>query len=199
MSTNIYDNDIDDGIDDNFDDILGSDSDEYKRKDEKKNNYTRLSLSQKDDNNLVGDNKNYDRNKILDSLNDFDDNEFKYEGFNQNATESTIQQSENPLEIESNIKKDKFNDFIFNNTKGSKSFDSKSNKTDFFSFANYDSNLNAFPTTNMNNHSEKENSGYQSPFNDSMSGLSLLNNKDDDDILNNLGFGTKKINKPTIE
>jgi len=44
MSTNIYDNDIDDGIDDNFDDILGSDSDEYKRKDEKKNNYTRLSL-----------------------------------------------------------------------------------------------------------------------------------------------------------
>jgi len=32
-----------------------------------------------------------------------------------------------------------------------------------------------------------------------MSGLSLLNNKDDDDILNNLGFGTKKINKPTIE
>ncbi|ORY33674.1 hypothetical protein LY90DRAFT_673380, partial [Neocallimastix californiae] len=217
MSENSFD-------DDDFDDILGSDIDGFISKDDKKNDLGELNHNEKkEENNLFGgDSNDYDPSKILNSLNSFNDDDFKYRSNKPDKIE-TIKQSEKPLwsfdnnnnnndddnnnekplDTESNSNGNNFKDFIFNHSSESKS--PKLDNHEPFSILNNNSNKNIIPSTNAinsnNNNIKKENTGFHSPFkdDDSLSGMSLLNDNDDDDILASLGFGTKKTKNPKTD
>jgi len=179
MSMNSFD-------DDDFDDILGSDIDAFKSKDEKKDdlggfdNNKNKNNEKKEENDLFGSNE-YDPNKILDSLNDFDDDDFKFDNFNQQKTESNIKQSEKPLwsfdnnnknnnnnhnifsnndkslENESNGKESNFKDMIFNNASESKPSETKVTNSEPFSFLNHDSNHNVNNSNAISNNNNNNN------------------------------------------